>query len=328
MRCTSPTTRASDRIVALKLLPPEFARNTGYEQRFRREAHAAARLQEPHVIPIHDWGEYDGILYIDMRLVEGQDLRRLLLAQGSMEPRRAVAIVGQVASALDAAHAHGLVHRDVKPENILVGSGDFAYLVDFGIASDAGDVALTTAGSTIGTYAYMAPERFDGAPVTGEADIYSLGCVLHEALTGSKPYPASTVSALVKAHLTATPPAASRMTPGVPPALDHVHRTGHGEEPASPVRERRRIRPRRTGRDRGPRRRRTDGDRRAAARRRIPPSSDRRPTRPPRRRTTRRLPNHDARRAWSRCWSRCSSSHCSVSVVRWPGCSPRTATTT
>ena len=200
----------------------EFARNTGYEQRFRREAHAAARLQEPHVIPIHDWGEHDGVLYIDMRLVEGQDLRRLLVAQGPMPPQRAVAIVGQVASALDAAHAHGLVHRDVKPENILIGAGDFAYLVDFGIASDARDVALTTAGSTIGTYAYMAPERFDAHPVTGQADIYSLGCVLHEALTGSKPYPANTVSALVKAHLTATPPAASRMVPGVPPALDHV----------------------------------------------------------------------------------------------------------
>ncbi|HEY5854886.1 MAG TPA: serine/threonine-protein kinase [Aldersonia sp.] len=213
---------SKDRVVALKLLPPEFARNTGYEQRFRREAHAAARLQEPHVIPIHDWGEHDGVLYIDMRLVEGQDLRRLLVAQGPMPPRRAVAIVGQVASALDAAHAHGLVHRDVKPENILIGSRDFAYLVDFGIASDASDVALTTAGSTIGTYAYMAPERFDNEPVTGQADIYSLGCVLHEALTGSKPYPANTVSALVMAHLTATPPAASRIVPGIPPALDHV----------------------------------------------------------------------------------------------------------
>ena len=134
---------SKDRVVALKLLPPEFARNTGYEQRFRREAHAAARLQEPHVIPIHDWGEHDGVLYIDMRLVEGQDLRRLLVAQGPMPPQRAVAIVGQVASALDAAHAHGLVHRDVKPENILIGARDFAYLVDFGIASDARDVALT-----------------------------------------------------------------------------------------------------------------------------------------------------------------------------------------
>ena len=96
---------SKDRVVALKLLPPEFARNTGYEQRFRREAHAAARLQEPHVIPIHDWGEHDGVLFIDMRLVEGQDLRRLLVAQGPMPPQRAVAIVGQVASALDAAHA-------------------------------------------------------------------------------------------------------------------------------------------------------------------------------------------------------------------------------
>ncbi|WP_037235866.1 serine/threonine-protein kinase [Rhodococcus wratislaviensis] len=223
------------RTVALKLLPGEFAKNPGYPARFRREAHAAARLQEPHVIPIHDWGEIDGLLYIDMRLVEGSDLRTLLTRGGPLPPARAVRIVLQIGAALDAAHAAGLVHRDVKPENILI-TGDqdneFAYLVDFGIASDALATQLTTAGSIIGTYAYMAPERFDDAPVTGKSDIYSLACVLYESLTGAKPYQASTISGLIKAHLTSPAPRVSTTMRTIPVGFDAVIARGMAKDPA------------------------------------------------------------------------------------------------
>ncbi len=142
------------------MLPEDFADDEVYRERFRRESHAAARLQEPHVIPIHDLGEIDGNLYLDMRLVKGNNLRHLLGKFGPMPPARAVAIVRQIAAALDAAHADELVHRDVKPENIIVTRDDFAYLVDFGLANNATDEQLTTLGTAVGTYAYMAPERF------------------------------------------------------------------------------------------------------------------------------------------------------------------------
>ncbi len=154
-----------DREVALKLLNPGLADDAVYQQRFRRESHAAARLGEPHVIPIHDWGEIDGVLFIDMRLVAGEDLRALLRREHALAPARAVTIIEQVASALDAAHADGLVHRDIKPENILIAQNDFAYLVDFGIAHGSDDTHLTQAGTAIGSIAYMAPELFDA--VTG-----------------------------------------------------------------------------------------------------------------------------------------------------------------
>ena len=123
-----------DRTVALKLLRAELSADAGFQERFKRESRVAAKLQEPHVIPVHDFGEINGVLYIDMRLVEGHDVNAVLREQGPMYPARAVSIVGQVAAALDAAHASGLVHRDIKPENVLLTSNDFAYLVDFGIA--------------------------------------------------------------------------------------------------------------------------------------------------------------------------------------------------
>lgn len=211
-----------DRVVALKLLPSDLAKDPSYQERFRRESQAAARLAEPHIIPIHDWGEIDGVLYIDMRLVRGQDLRSLLDYQGPMSPLRAVAIVEQIAAALDAAHYSGLVHRDVKPANILVTDADFAYLADFGIARAEGDTTLTMTGTAVGSYAYMAPERFDAGPVTGRADIYSLGCVLHECLTGTKPFPADNMSVLIRAHLSDPPPRPSTQLPGIPTALDSV----------------------------------------------------------------------------------------------------------
>src|SRR6185295_6217763 len=172
-----------DRIVALKLLPEAASHDPVFRKRLQREAHSAGRLQEPHVVPIHDYGEVDGLLYVDMRMIDGTDLRQMLKRYGPMTPARAVAIVRQIASALDAAHESGVMHRDVKPENILITRDDFAYLVDFGIANAATDEKLTELGTAVGTYAYMAPERFTNDEVTYRADVYALTCVLHECLT-------------------------------------------------------------------------------------------------------------------------------------------------
>ncbi|WP_435827051.1 protein kinase domain-containing protein [Nocardia fluminea] len=221
-----------DRVVALKLLAEELAQDPAYQVRFRRESQAAAKLAEPHVIPIHDWGVIDGVLFIDMRLVPGSDLRTVLRGGGPMSPERAVAVVEQIAAALDAAHAGGLVHRDVKPANILVTPADFAYLADFGIAHTEGDSAVTQAGMAVGSYIYMAPERFDVGPISHRADVYSLACVLHECLTGASPFPAASMSVLVRAHLSEAPPRPSELLHGIPGALDDIIATGMAKDPA------------------------------------------------------------------------------------------------
>ncbi|WP_460359118.1 serine/threonine-protein kinase [Mycobacterium sp. ZZG] len=218
------------RIVALKILLEQYAQDPGYRTRFTREANAAASLQEPHVVPIHDWGEIEGSLFIDMRLVRGTDLRKLT-ERGPLDPSRAVHVIGQVASALDAAHAEGLTHRDVKPENIVVSGDDFAHLLDFGIAEKAGDPHLTQAGMTIGSWAYMAPERLSGDATSTSVDIYSLACVLYETLTGARPFAIDSIQQVVNAHLYTPPPQASARNPRVPPALDAVIERGMAKEP-------------------------------------------------------------------------------------------------
>jgi len=220
-----------DRTVAIKLLRAEMSADAGFQERFRRESRIAARLQEPHVIPVHDFGEINGVLYIDMRLVEGDNVHNVLQQTGPMDPARAVAIVGQVAAALDAAHASGLVHRDVKPENVLLTGNDFAYLVDFGIAHLGGESGLTSAGAAIGSCAYMAPERFTGGQVGPPADIYSLACLLYECLTGSTPFPTRELSQLMGAHIMAPPPRPSVTRPIVGPAFDAVVTRGMAKHP-------------------------------------------------------------------------------------------------
>src|SRR4051812_27434533 len=222
---------AHDRFVALKRLSAQFSDDADYRARFRAESRIVARLREPHVIPIHAYGEIDGHLYLDMRLVEGRDLTDLI---GSpMEPRRAVRIVEQVASALDAAHADGLVHRDVKPSNILVAAGDFVYLVDFGIARSSSPSAthLTASGDVVGTLDYMAPERFGGGPVDGRVDVYALACVLFTSLTGRRPFAGDTTAAQIWAHMQEPPPRASASNPDVPSALDAVIVRGMAKDP-------------------------------------------------------------------------------------------------
>ncbi|QUH00496.1 serine/threonine protein kinase [Saccharopolyspora erythraea] len=221
-----------DRIVALKVLGSGVAADPEYRERFKREALAAARLREPHVIPIHSFGEIDGRLYLDMRLIEGQDVSRLLAAHGPMPPADAVEVVHQIAQALDAAHEEGLVHRDVKPSNIIIGRGGFAYLVDFGIAHWAGNrTNLTTTGIAVGTLDYMAPERFGDGPVDHRADVYSLACVFYQCLTGAKPYAGHTAESLINSHLNRVPPRPSAHNPALPPAFDRVVEAGMSKDP-------------------------------------------------------------------------------------------------
>jgi len=221
----------TDRIVAIKLLPAYLSGDEEFKHRFRREAHAAASLNNPHVIPIHHYGEIDGQLYVDMRLVEGRDLETVL-ADGALDTARAVRIVEQVAGALNAAHKVGLLHRDIKPSNVLLDDEDFAYLIDFGISRMVDETRMTKSGNMIGTFAYIAPERLD--PQTEEdarADVYSLACVLYEALTGQPPFPGSTTAHLITAHLTTPPPRPSINRPNVPPQVDDVIATGMAKDP-------------------------------------------------------------------------------------------------
>ncbi|MDF2582607.1 MAG: serine/threonine protein kinase [Mycobacterium sp.] len=221
---------AMNRVVALKVLPPSLADDDTYQRRFRREAQMAAGLDEPHIVPIHDFGEIEGRLYVTMRLIDGRTVHELLEG-GPLPPQRAVGIIEQIAAALHAAHRVGLVHRDVKPSNILVTEEDFAYLIDFGIARTAGATKLTSTGSTIGTLAYMAPERLSTDTCDARADVYALTCVLHECLTGSQPFPGDSVERQIAGHLTLPPPRPSTMQPGVPAQMDQVIVTGMAKNP-------------------------------------------------------------------------------------------------
>ncbi|EUA12955.1 putative serine/threonine-protein kinase pknH [Mycobacterium kansasii 732] len=217
--------------VAVKLMSETFSKDPVFRERMKREARITGRLQEPHVVPIHDYGEIDGQMYLEMRLIEGTDLDHILKRFGPLTPPRAVAIITQIASALDAAHAAGVMHRDVKPQNILVTRDDFAYLVDFGIASATTDEKLTQLGTAVGTWKYMAPERFSNDEVTYRADIYALACVLHECLTGSPPYRADSASMLVTAHLIEPIPQPSTLRAGIPKAFDAVIARGMAKKP-------------------------------------------------------------------------------------------------
>jgi serine/threonine-protein kinase len=220
-----------ERTVAVKVLRPEMAVDRSFQERFRRESRVAARLQEPHVIPVHDFGDIDGVLYIDMRLVEGASLKDVLRRSGPLEPARATAIIAQVAAALDAAHADGLVHRDIKPENVLLTDDDFAYLVDFGIVHAGGDASVTSTGMLIGSCAYMATERFSGDAVGPASDVYSLTCLLYECLTGRPPFEAADLRQLMSAHMFSPPPRPSIMRRGISRAFDDVVARGMAKQP-------------------------------------------------------------------------------------------------
>ncbi len=222
----------TDRVVALKVLPHHMAQDETFQARFRRESQAAAGINDPHVVPIHGYGEIDGRLYLDMRLIEGRNLGTML--QDTEKPLGAafaVTVVEQVANGLDAAHRLGLIHRDIKPSNILITGRDFVYLIDFGLARTAGEKGLTTAGSTLGTLAYMAPERFEGGEVDARSDIYALTCVLYECLTGSRPYPADSLEQQIAGHMVSPIPRPSDIDPRLA-AFDEVIAKGMAKKPA------------------------------------------------------------------------------------------------
>lgn len=222
----------TDRVVALKVLPPHLAQDASFQDRFRKESHAAAGVNDPHVVPIHGFGEIDGRLYLDMRLIEGRNLGAVLAkAHRPLEPAFVVSLVEQVAGALDAAHEAGLIHRDVKPSNILITDHDFVYLIDFGLARMAGEAGMTTAGNTLGTLAYMAPERFDAGKTDPRSDVYALACVLYECLTGVRPYPVDSLEQQIAGHMVQAPPRPSATDPRLA-AFDDVIAKGMAKKPA------------------------------------------------------------------------------------------------
>jgi serine/threonine protein kinase len=210
------------RQVALKLLTTELAWDEHFRERFVRESHIAATIDHPNIISIYDAGEADGLLYIAMRYVQGPDLKEIL-GRGSLGVGRTIFLIEQLASALDAAHAHSLVHRDVKPGNILIDeSSDHVYLTDFGVAKQTTARGLTSTGHFLGTVEYAAPEQIEGGPVDARTDVYALGCVLYECLTGLPPYAHGTEHAVLHAHLVDPPPSVSRARPELPQAFDGV----------------------------------------------------------------------------------------------------------
>lgn len=217
------------RTVAVKLLAPELARNDTFRQRFAHESRVAAAIDHPHIVPVFEAGETDGVLYIAMRYVRGRDLRALLDRDGPLSLETACRIALQVASALDAAHAHDLVHRDVKPGNILIAEGtdsdrpEHAYLTDFGLTKKSLSLTgFTSVGQFVGTLDYVAPEQISGRPVDGRCDVYSLACVLFEMLTGAPPFRRDDDMALLWAHQYDPPPAATELRPDLPEAVDAV----------------------------------------------------------------------------------------------------------
>ncbi|MCW3015733.1 MAG: serine/threonine protein kinase, partial [Solirubrobacterales bacterium] len=196
-----------DRTVALKLITPSLAQDPMFRERFIRETRVAAGIDHPNVIPVFYAGENEGRLYLAMRYVMGEDLRTLVRREGALQGVRAARIVAQVASALDAAHASGIVHRDVKPANILLGTGEHAYLTDFGLTKRVHSASgMTQAGGWVGTLGFVSPEQIRGEHVDARTDVYALGCVLHHALTGAPPHQRETDEATLWAHLHEPPP--------------------------------------------------------------------------------------------------------------------------
>ncbi|AZQ39606.1 serine/threonine protein kinase [Streptomyces cyaneochromogenes] len=218
-----------DRTVALKLLAPELARNDTFRRRFTHESRTAAAIDHPHIVPVYEADETDGVLYIAMRYVSGSDLRHLLDVQGPLPPPTALRIAAQVASALDAAHEHGLVHRDVKPGNILVARGtdsdhpEHVYLTDFGLTKKSLSLTgFTTVGQFVGTLDYVAPEQISGKPVDARCDVYGFACVVYECLAGHPPFQRDEDMALLWAHQYDEPPPLTEERPDLAPPVDSV----------------------------------------------------------------------------------------------------------
>ncbi|HTQ67409.1 MAG TPA: CHASE2 domain-containing protein [Solirubrobacteraceae bacterium] len=229
------TQLALHRMVAIKLITPEHAEDPEFRERFKAESRIAASIEHPNVIPVYEAGEDDGLLFISMRFVDGVDLEQVLAGGGPLEPRRAARVIAQVAAALDAAHARGLVHRDVKPANVLLTTEEpeHAYLTDFGVSKRIGAFSrLTNAGQWVGTLDYLAPEQIRGEEVGPAADTYMLAGVLYHCLTGRPPFARDNQAATMWAQLSAPVPAPSAVRPELPEALDEVVARGLAKDPA------------------------------------------------------------------------------------------------
>jgi streptogramin lyase/predicted Ser/Thr protein kinase len=223
------------RNVALKVIAPELAQDERFRERFLRESRIAASLDHPHVIPIYQAGDEDGLLFLAMRYVEGSDLAKVVAEDGALEPRRAVELLSQIAEALDAAHEKGLIHRDVKPSNVLIAESagrEHCYLGDFGLTKRTGSLSgVSVAGEIVGTLEYVAPEQITGNALDERADVYSLGCVLYECLTGQSPFPRATDVALLWAHVHEEPTPPSKARADLPKELDTVLTRALAKEP-------------------------------------------------------------------------------------------------
>jgi serine/threonine-protein kinase len=220
-----------NRPVALKVLFPEYAREPSFVERFRREAQAAANLNHPNIVAIYDWGQESGTYFIVMEYVEGRSLRDLMRSEGPLDAQQAAEITAEIAAALAFAHRSGVVHRDVKPGNVLITRSGTVKVTDFGIARAGASDALTQTGSVMGTATYFSPEQAQGQPVDGRSDVYSLGVVLYEIVTGSVPFTGDTPVAVAYKHVREDAVAPSRQNPEVPPDLEQIILTAMAKDP-------------------------------------------------------------------------------------------------
>ncbi len=220
-----------DRQVALKVISAELGEQLEFRERFRREAVQQAKLDHVHIVPVYRADEIDGRLFIAMRLIRGSSLKDL--AANGLDAKRSLHILDQAASALDAAHSAGVVHRDVKPQNILVDANDSAYLADFGLVKGRGDRSLTNVGRNVGTLDYLSPEQINDLPADERSDIYAFTAVLYECLAGEVPYNRDSDAAILMAHLQDAPPPLSEQSPGLPSSLDAVIERGMAKDPAA-----------------------------------------------------------------------------------------------
>ena len=222
-----------DRVVALKVIVPELLEDATVQQRFLEEAAAAASIEHPNVVPVHDAGESDGVAYMVMRYVHGMDLRAVVRGTGPLDPARAAEVVARVGDALDSLHRVGYVHRDVNPRNVLIASGGHVYLSDFGLARQVSRAAGSTrAGHWVGTVDYVSPEQICGRRADARSDVYALGCLLHFALTGHAPYERDSDGAKLWAHMHEPAPAPSRLRPDLAPSMDAVVARALAKDPA------------------------------------------------------------------------------------------------
>lgn len=224
------TQESLDRTVALKVLTRELGNDPEFSARFRREGLLQATIDHPHIVTVYEAGESEHGLFLAMRLIEGPTLKEKIL-DGRLDPRWTVRLLSQVSEALDASHKIGLIHRDVKPQNVLIGAGDHAYLADFGLTKALDAAALTATGQFMGTVDYVSPEQARSEEVTPHSDVYQLAGVLYECLSGEVPFDRPTDAAVLYARLTEPPPRLAEVRPELPAGLSEVIARGMAMEP-------------------------------------------------------------------------------------------------